>query len=66
MLKEFAMGDLLFTPIAIFTIMALIATIITHFILPEHVIAQFLVQRAWLNILFFICYLALFMYVFGA
>lgn len=66
MLKEFAIGDLLFTPMATFTIMALVATIITHFILPERFIAQFLVQRAWLNILVFICYLALFMYVFGA
>ena len=66
MLKEFAIGDFLITPMASFALMALIASIITHFIFPERLIAQFLIQRAWINILIFICYLALFMYIFGA
>lgn len=66
MLKEFAVGDLLFTPMAIFIVIAFIATFLTHLIIPERLVTEFLFPRAWLNIFLFICYLALFMYYLGA
>ena len=66
MLREFALGELLFTPMAVFVAAAVGLTVLTRLLVPDVVVRKMVWQRGWMNVSLFICYVALSMYLFGA
>ncbi|MBD8235900.1 DUF1656 domain-containing protein [Pseudomonas fluorescens] len=58
MLREFSVAGLLITPMLICVGAAASLTWITHLLIPEWVIQQWIWKRSWLGLSLFVCYIA--------
>ncbi|ALB01752.1 hypothetical protein ACH24_03430 [Francisella persica ATCC VR-331] len=56
---------LLFSPLLLFVVIAIILTVLTNLITPKVILKYTNLKLSWLNLAIFICYLGLVMFILG-
>ncbi|EKE75981.1 DUF1656 domain-containing protein [Gallaecimonas xiamenensis] len=65
MLHELALGGLLFSPLVVFALLALLMALATRLLLHKLALGKWIWKDAWFDVSLFVCYLALAVYLLG-